>query len=81
MIYFLFALLIGIGVPVQTAVNSRLRSYVLSPFVASFISFSVGTLLLAVMTLLTKHTLLFNAELFSTAPVWVGPAVCSVLLD
>ncbi|TDM27676.1 hypothetical protein ETH98_10580 [Macrococcoides caseolyticum] len=54
MFYFLFALAAGIVVPIQTAVNSRLRSYVLSPFVASFVSFSVGTIFLFFITLFTK---------------------------
>ncbi|WP_254250173.1 DMT family transporter [Macrococcus equipercicus] len=71
MFFLLFALLIGIGVPVQTAVNSRLRSYVLSPFVASLISFTVGMTFLGIATLLTKGTLLFPASLVTEEPAWL----------
>jgi len=69
--YLLIALAIGFGIPIQTAINSRLRSYVLSPFVASFISFLVGTIFLSFVTLLTKQTLLIPAETFISAPWWL----------
>ncbi len=71
MLYLVIALLIGVGIPVQTAINSQLRSYVLSPFVASFISFSTGMLFLAIVTLVTKQTLLFPKELFTSQPAWI----------
>lgn len=35
-------IVIGIILPMQTAVNSRLRGFVVSPYVASMISFTVG---------------------------------------
>ncbi|WP_027004264.1 DMT family transporter [Corynebacterium halotolerans] len=44
--------LIGLVMPLQTSANSRLRLSVGSPFLASFISFLVGTLTLLVATLL-----------------------------
>lgn len=71
MFYLILALIIGIGVPIQTAVNSRLRGIVLSPFVASFVSFSVGTLFLAIMTLFTAHTLLIPVTTFQSSPWWL----------
>lgn len=71
MFYFLFALAAGIVVPIQTAVNSRLRSYVLSPFVASFVSFSVGTIFLFFITLFTKHTVLIHPSIFIEEPGWI----------
>ncbi|WP_414047601.1 DMT family transporter [Macrococcus equi] len=71
MLYILFALCIGIMVPIQTAVNSRLRQYVLSPFVASFISFLVGTIFLSFITLATKHTLMIDASVFNNNPYWI----------
>lgn len=71
MLYLIIAFVIGLGIPIQTAINSRLRSYVLSPFVASFISFLVGTIFLSIVTLLTKHTLLIPAEVFTASPWWL----------
>jgi transporter family-2 protein len=43
------ALLTGVGIAVQTGVNTQLRSTVGTPLVAAFVSFSVGTALLAVI--------------------------------
>lgn len=74
MFLILIGLIIGVGIPIQTAVNSKLRSYVLSPYIASFISFLVGTIFLGIMTLVTKHTLLIQPRIFSDNPwwIWVG---------
>ncbi|WP_414044066.1 DMT family transporter [Macrococcus sp. EM39E] len=71
MIYILLALMIGLMMPIQTAVNSRLRTYVLSPFMASFISFLVGTLFLFIMTLATKHSVLIPLAVFQNNPFWI----------
>ncbi|WZE73343.1 DMT family transporter [Macrococcus sp. CCM 2573] len=71
MFYILFAFATGLVVPIQTAVNSRLRTYVLSPFVASFVSFSVGTIFLLFMTLITKHTLLIDSSVILNEPKWI----------
>ena len=71
MLAILIGLTIGIGLPIQTSINSRLRTSVGSPFVASGVSFTVGTLFLAVMTLLLDHSLGFSAMLFSSQPLWI----------
>ncbi|MEE1107804.1 DMT family transporter [Macrococcoides canis] len=71
MFYILFAFAAGLVVPIQTAVNSRLRTYVLSPFVASFVSFSVGTIFLLFMTLITKHTLFIDSSVIINEPKWI----------
>jgi len=71
MLAILIGLTIGVGLPIQTSINSRLRDSVGSPFVASGVSFTVGTLFLAVMTLLLEHNLWFSPQLFSSQPVWI----------
>lgn len=71
MIYILLAFAIGLMMPIQTAVNSRLRTYVLSPFMASFISFLVGTTFLLIMTLATKHSVLIPLSTFQDNPFWI----------
>jgi bacterial/archaeal transporter family-2 protein len=45
----------GIAVATQTAINGQLRSSVGSPLVAALISFTIGTLTLVALTLLTKQ--------------------------
>ncbi|MFC6180064.1 DMT family transporter [Lactiplantibacillus daowaiensis] len=71
MIAILIGLTIGIGLPIQTSINSRLRESVGSPFLASLASFTIGTLFLAVVTLILDHTLLFSAGLFTSQPWWI----------
>jgi transporter family-2 protein len=52
--FVLLALLTGVAIAVQTGVNTQLRSYLQSPLQAVFVSFMVGTVLVAT-TLLAKR--------------------------
>lgn len=71
MIAILIGLGIGFGVPLQTSINSRLRDAFGSPFVSSFLSFLIGTVFLAVVTLLTGASLGVTGNLISTQPWWL----------
>ncbi|MFD1671990.1 DMT family transporter [Agrilactobacillus yilanensis] len=51
--------------------NARLRAAFGSPFLASTISFAIGTLFLAGITLGMTHHLLFDPALFTTQPLWL----------
>ena len=46
-LFVVLALLTGVAIAVQTGVNTQLRSYLQSPLQAVFVSFLVGTLLVA----------------------------------
>ncbi len=72
MIYFglLMILIAGLGNPVQTAVNSRLRTYTVSPLIASAISFIVGTIILLALTLATRRTILISGQVAASLPWW-----------
>lgn len=48
-IYYLLSLVSGATATLQAAINSRLRCYIGNPVLASLISFSVGTLCLALL--------------------------------
>lgn len=61
---------LGFMTPIQTAANSRLRQSVVSPLVASLVSFTVGTMFLAVVVLLEKGSLLIESELIERLPWW-----------
>lgn len=61
---------LGFLTPIQTAANSRLRQAVISPMVASLVSFTVGTLFLAIIVLCEKGSLLIESELISRLPWW-----------
>jgi len=67
----LVPLLMGSGLAIQTAVNSKLRQYVKSPYLASTISFSIGTIFLIVLTLLSKVNPLVSGQVFANNPWWI----------
>ncbi|GAW98418.1 DMT family transporter [Secundilactobacillus mixtipabuli] len=71
MLAILIGLVIGIGLPMQTSINSRLRAAVGSPFLASLVSFGIGTVFLAVMTLLDHRSLLIGGSFISNRPFWL----------
>lgn len=68
--YLIPVFLLGVLTPVQTAANSRLRQSVISPFIASLVSFSIGTIFLLIVTVVEKGGILIDREVFSTLPWW-----------
>lgn len=68
--YLIPIFLLGVLTPVQTAANSRLRQSVVSPFIASLVSFSIGTIFLFIVTLCEKGSILVDRQLFSSMPWW-----------
>lgn len=71
MLTILIGLFIGIGLPIQTSINTRLKNTVGSPFVASLISFSIGTIFLAVITLIKNGNLLISLKTIMKEPLWI----------
>lgn len=71
MITALIGILIGTGLSFQTAVNSQLRKFVISPYLASMISFVIGALSLAVIILITGSPLGLSWGFISQQPVWI----------
>ncbi len=70
MLAIIIGFIIGLLVPVQTSVNTRLRGVVGSPFLASLISFSIGSLFLLILVLVVDGNL---TGLTATAdePFWI----------
>lgn len=71
MLAILIGLTIGILLPMQTSVNSRLRQVVGSPFVASFLSFTVGTIFLSLLLFLTGQSFGFDGSVIQEGPGWM----------
>ena len=67
----ILGVLIGAGLACQTAVNSRLRTFLGSPFLASTVSFVVGTLFLLVLLIAGGETPWISEEVFRHEPTWV----------
>jgi transporter family-2 protein len=68
--YIILALAAGIMMPVQAGVNAILGSHLKTPFLAAFISFSVGTIALATVCLLLRVPLPGPVSL-SKLPLWL----------
>ncbi|GFZ30251.1 membrane protein [Clostridium zeae] len=74
------AIVIGVGLANQTAINSYLRKFVGSPFLASMISFVIGTIFLTAATLISGSSLTVPLHLFATEPYWLWlGGVCGVI--
>ena len=72
--------LAGVGLPIQTSVNTRLRKKVGSPFNAALVSFLVGLLFLSTLLLVTGQGLHipFAQLLNEPAWIWIG-GICGVV--
>lgn len=62
---------IGFGLAIQTAINSQLRKFVVSPFLASMVSFLVATVFLTIITIISGTPLGLPLSLFSSQPIWI----------
>ncbi|BDZ31578.1 DMT family transporter [Lactiplantibacillus sp. WILCCON 0030] len=71
---FLLALIpvaMGSGLAIQTAVNSKLRQYVGSPYLASAVSFTIGALFLIALTVVSGINPLVAWPMFVHNPWWI----------
>ena len=68
--YLIPIFFLGVLTPIQTAANSRLRQSVVSPFIASLVSFSIGTIFLFIVTIVEKGSVLIDRDLLSALPWW-----------
>jgi len=55
----------GAGLAIQTAVFSKLRGFVASPYLSSGFSFLVAWLFLLILSLVTKQSILLDGKMFS----------------
>lgn len=66
----LIAIIAGSLIPFQTAINARLREYVISPFLSSLISFAIGTIFLTIVILVSGGHIGLTAAQISQTPWW-----------
>ncbi|MDO5683100.1 MAG: DMT family transporter [Propionibacteriaceae bacterium] len=73
LVVMVLGVIAGTALPLQTNVNTRLRQTVGSPFLATFLSFSIGTLSLLVATLVMDGRLPGPSAAAGTpAWLWIG---------
>ncbi|WP_088810392.1 MULTISPECIES: DMT family transporter [Listeria] len=79
--YLLAGILAGMMLPVQTSVNTRLKGYTQSPFIASFVSFAVGSTVLLIISLITFRDYSVFSEAIATSPwwIWFGGGVLGII--
>ena len=68
--FLVLAMLVGAIVPVQTAINTRLRVSVGSPIAATFLSFVVAAVVSSVMALLATGELVPDLAVAAAQPWW-----------
>lgn len=70
----LLAISIGAIFAVQTAINAQLRKFVISPFLASMISFAVGVIFLSITLVSSGSSLGIPLDLLLNKPIyiWLG---------
>ncbi|EFI70292.1 integral membrane protein [Lysinibacillus fusiformis ZC1] len=70
----LLAISIGVIFAVQTAINAQLRKFVISPFLASMISFAIGVIFLTITLVSSGSSLGIPLDLLLTQPIyiWLG---------
>lgn len=75
----LLGILAGIGLPIQTSMNTRLKQKVGSLYRAALVSFSVSELFLLTLLLVTGQGLLLPLDRLAEEPWWVWTGgVCGV---
>lgn len=74
MFSILLAISFGAVFALQTAINSQLRKFVISPFLASMISFVIGVIFLTITILISGSPLGIPLDLFLNQPIfiWLG---------
>lgn len=76
----ILGILAGIGLPIQTSINTRLREHVGSPYRASLVSFAMALVLLLGMLVVTGQGIGFPFARLAREPVWIWlGGVCGVI--
>lgn len=71
LICVLIALLTGVGVPLQTTINSRLCGYVKYPLLTSLVAFALGAIFLLIVSLIMGYNILIPSAIFFQEPWWI----------
>lgn len=81
-LFMLFGVLAGIILANQNPVNAYLRVFVISPYVASLVSFSIGTIYIGIVTIATGRPLLPTGAEIAANPwwLWLGGVIAAIYL-
>jgi len=77
---FFIGILAGMGLPMQTSINTNLRRKVRSPYRASLVSFLVALAFLAALLLLTGQGMTIPFQHLLNEPIWIWlGGICGVV--
>lgn len=71
MLAVILGIAMGFGVSIQTVINARLRLYIGSPLLASAVSFTIGTILLALLLLVIGEAIFPAKTVLMDGPWWI----------
>lgn len=80
MLSIIIGILAGLGLPMQTSINTRLKKRLGTPFRVSFISFLVATIFLIVLLPITGQDIVIPLREISKEPFWIWcGGICGVI--
>lgn len=79
--YIFLGLLAGICFPIQATINARLRTFTKTPFMASFIAFSVGSIILFLMLMIFDTRFYEKIDFSYPFTVFIGGAVSGLIFN
>lgn len=80
-IYVFLGILAGAFFPIQATINAKLRTYTQSPLMASFIAFSVGSLLLLTSLIVFDANFYQNIDFSYPIQIYIGGACAGVIFN
>lgn len=76
----ILGILAGIGLPIQTSINTKLRKKVGTPYNASLVSFVVALIFLVLLLIVTGQGINIPFERLLQEPVWIwAGGICGVI--
>ena len=79
--YILLGLLAGAFFPIQATINARLRTYAKTPLTASFIAFSVGSIILFIALLIFDMKFYQRIDFSYPASIFLGGAASGLIFN
>lgn len=78
--FILLGILIGLGLPLQTGINTRLTHKLGSPYNASFVSFIIAFIFLLLLVFITEQNYFIPFSELAGEPLWIWMGgVCGVI--
>ncbi|MFD1124096.1 DMT family transporter [Lentilactobacillus raoultii] len=71
MLFIIFGIIVGVTLPFQIATNSKLQQTIASSLQANLVNFIIGSIVLAILALVTGQSLGISLNFVQNVPVWI----------